>query len=576
MILALVGPGDAEDPMTGFAPDICSPASVSPWSGSAATACPPRGRCARWGPRSSRGTTRQRPRAAQAAGLHGGASRSMAAFDFDALVLSPGIPHTPAAAASARRGGARSRACRSCPTPNCCSAPCARAGSRARFAGITGTNGKSTTTALLAHILAQAGRPGRRGRQSRHAALALPLLPDDGVYVLEMSSYMLERLATLRFDAAAMLNLSADHLDRHGDMAGYASAKRAIFDRQDARRPRGDRRRRRAVARRWRTWLGAPRDRAVSRLARRPMSLPTDGVLRDAGGPICDLREAAALPGAHNAQNAAAAAAMAIALGVPRAAIARAASPAYPGLPHRQQRVGERRRRDCSSTTARRPTPTPPRARWAATTALIWIAGGMAKEGGIDPLAPFFPRIARALLIGRDAPMLAATLAAHGVPHAIAGTLEARRARRLRRRARRGAPVVLLSPACASFDQFTGFDARGDRFARAGRTARCRGRPPDAGTLARRHLDAGPLVVDRGSLDAGRDRRADRLRLHHDAGRQPGGRRAHRHRRATCSSSSRCCSSRCAGADRRGVSPAVAARRPARWRSSGCLRRAAC
>ena len=109
-----------------------------------------------------------------------------------------------------------------------------QAGSRARFVGITGTNGKSTTTALLAHILTTAGRPAVAGGNLGTAALALELLPDDGCYVLEMSSYMLERLATLRFDAAAMLNLSPDHLDRHGDMAGYMAAKRAVFDRQTA------------------------------------------------------------------------------------------------------------------------------------------------------------------------------------------------------------------------------------------------------------------------------------------------------------------------------------------------------
>ena len=107
-------------------------------------------------------------------------------------------------------------------------------GSRARFVGITGTNGKSTTTALLAHILERAGMPVAAGANLGPAALSLPLLPHHGVYVLEMSSYMLERLATVRFDAAVMLNLSADHIDRHGDMAGYAMAKRAVFDRQTA------------------------------------------------------------------------------------------------------------------------------------------------------------------------------------------------------------------------------------------------------------------------------------------------------------------------------------------------------
>ena len=118
---------------------------------------------------------------------------------------------------------------------NCCFERCGRPARSARFAGITGTNGKSTTTALLAHILERAGIPTAAGANLGPAALSLPLLLQDGVYVLEMSSYMLERLASVRFDAAVMLNLSPDHIDRHGDMAGYAAAKRAIFDRQTAR-----------------------------------------------------------------------------------------------------------------------------------------------------------------------------------------------------------------------------------------------------------------------------------------------------------------------------------------------------
>ena len=201
-----------------------------------------------------RGTTHAAARAAAdgvdaARSVRAAASRSMR------LVLSPGIPHR---AAAPHPVAARARASRRADPVGCrtaVSARCARAGSRARFAGITGTNGKSTTTALLAHILAAAGVPVAAGGNLGTAALALPLLPDDGVYVLEMSSYMLERIATVRFDAAAMLNLSADHLDRHGDMAGYAAAKRAIFDRQDGGRPGGGGRRRRAARATWRDWL---------------------------------------------------------------------------------------------------------------------------------------------------------------------------------------------------------------------------------------------------------------------------------------------------------------------------------
>jgi UDP-N-acetylmuramoylalanine--D-glutamate ligase len=387
----------------------------------------------------------------------------------DALVLSPGIPHRlpkphPIAAAAVAAGvpilsdaELLFRAVRA-------------AGSQARFAGITGTNGKSTTTALLAHILTEAGVPTAAGGNLGTAALALPLLPDSGVYVLEMSSYMLERIVTVRFSVAAMLNLSADHLDRHGDMDGYARTKRAIFARQTAddlavigiedAPSRAMAASLRAAPAGLVTVAGAsPSDVAGGTAAD---VCPDGHVLRDAAGPIVDLAEASALPGAHNAQNAAAAAAMAAHLGVNRAAIA-AGIRSYPGLPHRQERVGSARGvtfiNDSKATNA----DSAARA-LGCYDRLIWIAGGMAKEGGIEPLAGYFPRVALALLIGRDAPQFAATLRHHHVAQRQVGTLDAAVAAAWTA-ARRGlADVVLLSPACASWDQFTGFDARGDRF----------------------------------------------------------------------------------------------------------------
>ena len=236
-------------------------------------------------------------------------------FAFDALVLSPGIPHvlpTPHPVA------ARARAWR---VPILSDAELLfravrLAGSRARFVGTTGTNGKSTTTALLAHILARSGRKVAAGGNLGPASLALKLLPDSGTYVLEMSSYMLEQIATLRFDAAAMLNLSADHLERHGDMAGYVATKRAIFDRQtadDLALVGIDDDGSRAVA----EWLRGRAARVVTVSGHQPADIWCDrGVLRDADGVILPMREAPALPGAHNAQNAAAAAAIASAFGV--------------------------------------------------------------------------------------------------------------------------------------------------------------------------------------------------------------------------------------------------------------------
>lgn len=390
------------------------------------------------------------------------------ALDFDAIVLSPGIPHRlPRPHPIAARAIAAQipivadvellyQAVR-------------RSGSGARFVGITGTNGKSTTTALLAHILQRAGRNAVAGANLGPAALSLPLLPDDGVYVLEMSSYMLERLATVRFDAAAMLNLSADHIDRHGDMAGYALAKRAIFDRQTDRDLAiigVDDAESRAMA----AWLGT-RPATLVQIsggsAAAAQVFYRDGELCDASGPILRMADAIALPGAHNAQNAAAALAMASFLGLDRQQIASGIA-SYPGLPHRQQRIvtidGITFVNDSKATNAD-----------AAERALIcydrliWIAGGMAKEGGIVPLVPHFPRIARAMLIGRDAPAFAATLTEHGVPFDMVETLDAAVPVAFAAAQREHVPVVLLSPATASWDQFRSYEHRGERFAELAR-----------------------------------------------------------------------------------------------------------
>jgi UDP-N-acetylmuramoylalanine--D-glutamate ligase len=361
----------------------------------------------------------------------------------DALILSPGIPHRlpqpHEQAAWAIANGVPIwtdaellyRAVR-------------KAGSKARFAGITGTNGKSTTTALLAHILTQAGVPNAAGANLGPAALSLPLLPDAGVYVLEMSSYMLERIATLRFDVAAMLNLSPDHLDRHGDMEGYARAKREIFARQNASCVAiigTDDAESRAMA----AWLADQPARVVK----------ISGKTFSTGG-------APALPGIHNAQNAAAASIMALALGVTDTVIAQAIA-SFPGLPHRQAEIaniaGVRYINDSKATNAD-----------AAARAMecydrfIWIAGGVGKEGGIEALAPYFPRIAKAFIIGRDAWAFAETLTRHGVANDVVGTLEAAVPRARAEAEALGVPVVLFSPAAASFDQFTNFEHRGDTF----------------------------------------------------------------------------------------------------------------
>ena len=363
----------------------------------------------------------------------------------DALVLSPGIPHRlPAPHPVARLAQEAGVAILS--DAELLFQAVRASGSRARFAGITGTNGKSTTTALLAHLLREAGIPVAAGGNLGPAALALPLLGNDGVYVLEMSSYMLERLQTLRFNAACLLNLSPDHLDRHGDMDGYVRAKLHVFDRQGA----DDL----AV-------VGLD-DRDSQALARAGMAARLQTISGNVPGSLAGLLPPT-LPGAHNAQNALAAAAMARYLGLSDAQVASGLAN-FPGLPHRHRTVahidGVAFVDDSKATNADAAS----RA-LACHDRLIWIAGGLAKSGGIDDLAPLFDRIPLALLIGRDAPTLAGTLSAYKVEHRIVGTLEHAVPQAFEAARTLDAPVVLLSPACASFDQFAGFEARGERFA---------------------------------------------------------------------------------------------------------------
>ncbi|MFN9336877.1 MAG: UDP-N-acetylmuramoyl-L-alanine--D-glutamate ligase [Alphaproteobacteria bacterium] len=381
-------------------------------------------------------------------------------FRADALLLSPGIPHHlptphPAAQAASAAGA-----------PILCDVEflyraVLASHSKARFVGVTGTNGKSTTTALIHHILLGAGMACEVGGNLGPAALDLNILGSEGVYTLEMSSYMLERIATLRFNVAIMLNLSPDHLDRHGNMAGYAAAKARIFARQGADDVavlgQDD-----AMTAQLGAGLAA-RLVPISGSTPQPGGVWAEGrMLRDDSGPILGLADAAAVPGAHNAQNAAAAAAACMALGVARADIARGIA-SYPGLPHRQEIVAEANGvvfvNDSKATNA----DSAARA-LAFYDRVVLIEGGIAKEFGIAPLAPFFPRIAKAFLIGRDAPAMAATLRAAGVPHEILGSLEVAVPAAAQAAFAGAAPVVLLSPAAASFDQFSGFDARGDRF----------------------------------------------------------------------------------------------------------------
>jgi len=359
----------------------------------------------------------------------------------DAVVLSPGIPHV-LPEPHDEAAWAKAQGVPILTDAELLYQAVRGQGSKARFAGVTGTNGKSTTTALLAHILTVAGIPNVAGANLGPAALSLPFLPDNGVYVLEMSSYMLERIVTLRFDAAVMLNLSPDHIERHGDMAGYAAAKREIFARQDEDCT--------AV-------IGI--DDAESREVAEWLHTGPARVVEISGEDIPDLR-VRALPGKHNAQNASAATAMARALGVDWGAIVQGIA-SFPGLPHRQEEValrgGVRFINDSKATNADATS----RA-MGCYERFVWVAGGVAKAGGIDELEPFFPRIEKAFLIGQDGAAFAERLGEAGVAHEIVETLE--RAVPAAFAAAADCGVVLFSPAAASFDQFANFEARGECF----------------------------------------------------------------------------------------------------------------
>ena len=377
----------------------------------------------------------------------------------DLVLWSPGIPHTypqPHPLAEKTRASGRKLICDiellglSCPA--------------ARYMAITGTNGKSTTTSLLGHIIRKNKLPMDIGGNLGIPALDLMPLDADGTYVLELSSYQLELIDTIEFDVAVLLNITPDHLARHGGMEGYIEAKRRIFLHLKAGGTAVigmDDEPCRAMAA---TLTG----RVVRISAERPVSggvYVLDGILIDdtsgEARAVMDLRGIVTLPGRHNGQNAAAAFAAARAAGVAEDVVCDAIR-SYPGLAHRQQHVAEidgvAYVNDSKATNADAVEKA-----LVCYDAIYWILGGQAKEGGIDALAPHFPRIRHAFLIGEAADAFARTLDGK-VPCTRCGTLDVA----VRRAAAMAEPgsVVLLSPACASWDQFKSFEHRGDEFRR--------------------------------------------------------------------------------------------------------------
>ncbi len=341
----------------------------------------------------------------------------------------------------------------------------ARRGLPARVAAITGTNGKSTTTALAGFVLEACGQRVAIGGNIGTPVLDLPELDADGTYVLEMSSYQIDLAPSLAADVAVLLNLSPDHLDRHGGWPGYVAAKLRLFDQQ---RP-------------GQTAIVGIDDNASTDLFERLSGLGDRTVvpisahgaapalrhgvavvaaqLNEAGSAATvDLGEARALKGIHNWQNAAAAFAVARALGCPGPDAARSLLK-FPGLAHRMEDLGViggvRFINDSKATNAE-----------AAARALAcfehihWIAGGRPKAGGYDALEPYLERLEQAYLIGEAADELDDWLGGR-VPSRRCGDLASAVA--AARSASSGA-TVLLSPACASFDQFANFEVRGEAF----------------------------------------------------------------------------------------------------------------
>jgi UDP-N-acetylmuramoylalanine--D-glutamate ligase len=387
---------------------------------------------------------------------------------FQLLVLAPGVPLThprphwtverAKAAGIAIVGDielfARERAARAPDAP---------------FVAITGTNGKSTTTALIAHILKQARRDVAMGGNIGVPILDLPPPSGDRIHVVECSSFQIDLAPSLAPSVGLLINITPDHLDRHGTLEAYAAIKERLVANADVALIGIDDDPCRAVAARLRaseSAKGAPRVFAISARPEAQADVWVDAHrihARGSDAPLVDLRDAPALRGEHNGQNAAFAFAAARALGLDVASVASGMA-SFPGLAHRMEQVGRRGNvlfvNDSKATNAD-----------AAEKALLsfrdifWILGGKPKEGGIEPLRPLFPRVAKAYLIGAASDEFAATLGAE-VPFESCGTLDVAVAAAARDAARSGGdePVVLLSPACASYDQFANFEIRGDRF----------------------------------------------------------------------------------------------------------------
>lgn len=340
---------------------------------------------------------------------------------------------------------------------------------RPKIIGITGTNGKSTTTALIAHILSEAGRDVRIGGNIGIGVLGLEPPRPSACYVLELSSYQLDLTKSLKCDVAISLNLSPDHLERHGTMARYVAAKRNIFANQTS----ADN----AIIGVDDEWGEAICTRLMAGGSRNIIPISAgqfvscgvaaigNNLWDNQSGrakQVADLKLARALPGTHNGQNTAAAYAATKALGISVDNIVQGIY-SFGGLKHRLQEVAKIGDvsffNDSKATNANAAAQA-----LAAFDNIHWIVGGEPKTGGIEPLRPLFGKVKKAYLIGKSAKAFAKTLG-EDVAFEICKTIKNAVQKSFEDAKGSGLPeVIVLSPACASFDQYSDFEARGDDF----------------------------------------------------------------------------------------------------------------
>ncbi|WP_134496474.1 UDP-N-acetylmuramoyl-L-alanine--D-glutamate ligase [Microvirga pakistanensis] len=407
---------------------------------------------------------------AAAKGIETGDLRQLDWSKVSALVLSPGVPLThPEPHWSAKLAKAAGVAiigdielfCRER----------AKIAPNAPFIAITGTNGKSTTTALVAHILREAGRDVQMGGNIGTAILSLEPPSDDRIHVIECSSFQIDLAPSLAPTIGVHLNLSPDHIDRHGTMENYAAIKERLVAKASLAIIGVDDPMSQAIAE-----ACEAKGVNVARISVEPLGVK--GVFADGetlvgvagadAAPIAHLSGIGSLRGAHNAQNAAAAVAVALALNVSPDRI-RSGLGTFPGLPHRMEEVGRIGStlfiNDSKATNADSTEKA-----LKSFDNILWILGGKAKEGGIEPLRDYFPKIRKAYLIGAAAEEFSQTLGGD-VPHALSGTLDKAVEEAARdAAAMEGPAVVLLSPACASYDQFANYEVRGNQFRELVRT----------------------------------------------------------------------------------------------------------